>query len=75
MKRIILSLILILALQGCSIQYHNVKKISADSTNAKTPYGKIDNAKTYFYSTYDMVLGSVIKKDPVPPISNLDFMD
>ena len=65
---------LVLALCGCSIQYHNVKKISAAATDAMTPYGKIDNADTYFYSTVDVILGSVIKKEPIPP-ANLDFMN
>lgn len=76
MKRRILSIfVLCFILQGCSIQYHNEKKITAKGADAVTPYGKLKNADAYFYSTVDVVLGSIIKKEPIPPPSNLGFLE
>lgn len=73
MKKIVLSLIVVLSIQGCSIAYHNEKKISGKATKIKTKMGNVDKADTYFKSTFDMLLGGIIKKEPIPP-ANLDFL-
>ena len=75
MKKILSFLLILLFLQGCSIHYHNEKSLSGNATKIKTKFGQIKNAKAYFKSTLDIVLGSIIKKEPIPPPSELKFMD
>ena len=75
MKRNLVTVVIILLVtSGCSIQYHNEKSFTGKATKVKTRLGTIDKANAYFKSTFDMILGSMIKKQPIPPPANLDFL-
>lgn len=75
MRRNLISIIILCFIfQGCSIQYHSRKKFDGTGKDIQTKMGTIKGANFEYEGTLDVVLGSIIKKEPIP-LSNLDFIN
>lgn len=53
-KKLILLLVVILLVSGCSLHYMNEKGIKANADDIKTKAGNIKEANGYFHSTVDL---------------------
>lgn len=72
-KTLLILLSTVIVLSGCSIQYHNTKVVVGKATKIRTAMGNLEKATVDFRSTFDIMLGSIIKKEPIPPAAELNF--